>query len=346
MSETTTKETSTAVAIANPVTKPLREVTIVQSNKLTQARYDFSVAEKRAVYILIDEVRKQFVEGVTMQRNLFNDLLIHISTRYLSQNNLNLREIYDAMKSLRDKKIWVNEGGEHLELGFISHFDHEFRSSYIQIETSHKILPYLVELASHFTAYNLTVAIGLKTKYGQRLYEYCSQYENNDPDPKHTNSGYFYLTLKDLRQKFMVESKYPRYALIKKFVIDPAHKEIKELYDAGQCNLYFEYREEKYGRTVERLHFFVYSKNMRKNAVNSDNLLDQIYYIRIWLEEWLAVKKRPRNKEWVNKTISHLNMHPDLITRLYKRLAKLKAKEPLKNHAALARYIIEEDFLR
>jgi len=36
-------------------------------------------------------------------------------------------------------------------------------------------------------------------------------------------------------------------------------------------------------------------------------------------------------------------LHPDLITKLYKRIAKLKKDEPSKKHAALARHIIDED---
>ena len=341
---TTTTEVLEALEVVSPIVHQRKDIIIAQANALTQARYDFSLIEKRAVYFIINEVRKQFIERIDGQRTLFDNLVIHIGTSFLSRED-ELREIYDALRRLRKKSVWVTDANQVLEVGFINYFEHEFHKSYIELEVSHKILPYLVELASHFTAYSLTVAISLKAKYSQRFYEYCSQYEHNDTNPFNAHSGYFYVTLNDLRRKLMLEDAYPRYALLKKRVIEPARKELKALYDEGQCNLYFEYTEDKYGRSIDKLHFYVYSKDSKKKPDNAKVLIDQIYFIRQWLTSWLAAKRRPKNLIWIDRVISHLNLNPTLIPKLYKRLAKLKTDDPKKNHAALARHIIEEDFL-
>ncbi|MDR2911345.1 MAG: replication initiation protein [Bacteroidales bacterium] len=320
-------------------------VTLAQANTLTQARYNFTVVEKRAVYLIIKEVRKQFVDRKDGQKNLFDNLVVRMNTEDLTKAELELKEVYKALISLRKKTLFIEDDERVLGVGYINYFEHKRREPFLEIEVSKKIMPFLVELAEQFTAYNLTVAISLKTKYSQRFYEYCSQFEHSDADPNHKNSGYFFSTVEDLRNKLMLGDKYPRYKLFKDYVLDVAQKELKTLYDANQCNLYFEYKEEKYGRTVDKLHFFVYSKDSKKSVPGVDNLLDQVYYIRLWLENWLSAKKRPKNKQWIDQVISHINLNADLIPKLYKRLAKLMKEEPTKNHAAIARHIIEEDFL-
>jgi hypothetical protein len=308
---------------------------------LTQSRYDFTVVEKRAVYFIINEVRRQFIDRADGQKTLFDNLIVRIKTENLTKEDMRLSEVYAALVRLRKKSIWIEDERRVLEVGFINYFDHLKREPYLEVEVSHKILPYLVELASHFTTYSLTIAISLKTKYSQRFYEYCSQYEHSDTNSCNENSGYFFATVKDLRKKLMLETSYPRYALFKKYVVDIAQKELKTLFDAGQCDLYFEYKEEKYGRTVEKLHFFVYSRNMKKTVIGASNL----FYIRTWLESWLDAKQRPKNKKWIDNVINHINLNSDLIPKLYRRLAKLNKKDDSENRAAFARHIIEEDFL-
>jgi plasmid replication initiation protein len=161
-----------------------KDVTLAQANALTQARYDFSVVEKRAVYFIIQEVRRQFIDRIDGQKNLFDNLIVRIKTVGLTNADMELRDVYDALVRLRKKSIYIKNAEHVLEVGFINYFHHQCREPYLEVEVSHKILPYLVELASHFTTYSLTVAIALRGKYSQRFYEYCSQFELSDADPK------------------------------------------------------------------------------------------------------------------------------------------------------------------
>jgi plasmid replication initiation protein len=325
--------------------KNKKELVLAQANVLTQAKYNFSVIEKRAVYFIIKEVRRQFVDRTDGQRNLFDNLLVRMNTEELTKADMRLSEVYQALVSLRKKTLWLEDRERVLGVGYINYFEHKKREPFLEVEVSRMILPYLVELAEKYTAYSLTVAMSLKTKYTQRFYEYCSQYENSDKDPAHKHTGYFFSTPGDLRAKLMLEDKYPRYALLKKKVLDIAQQELKSLYDAGQCNLYFDYSEEKYGRSVHMLHFFIYSKNSEKTVVNINALSNQAYYIRSWLDMWFNTKNKPKNKLWVTNVISHITLNADLIPKLYNRLEKLQREKPNENHAALARHIIEEDFL-
>lgn len=309
-----------------------KEITLAQANALTQARYNFTVVEKRAVYLIIKEVREQFSERPNGQRDLFNDLVIRMRTRDLQGSDTELRDVYAALKSLRRKSIWIEDKQSVLEVGYINYFEHKKKEPYLEVQVSHKILPYLVELAEQFTTYSLTVAISLKTKYSQRFYEYCSQFKN---------IGFFYVSIDDLREKMLLGDSYPRYALLKSKVINPAYKELKRLYEAGQCDLCFNYSEDKEGRTVKGLKISIVSRD-KQESLKVD---DYLYYIKTWLSSWLLTAQKPKNKAWVDGVIKHLQKNPDLIPKLFARLKKLQDDEPSRNLAPLARYIIEEDFL-
>jgi len=312
------------------------DTTLAQANALTQARYNFTAVEKRAVYFIIKEVRRQFIETNTGQKDLFNDLVVHLETKSLQKTDSNLRDIYTSLRSLRKKSIYIEDNDRVLDVGYINYFEHKKRESSLEVQVSRKILPYLVELAGQFTSYSLAVAISLKTKYAQRFYEYCSQFEH---------TGYFFITQDLLREKLMLGDAYPRWSLLKKYVIDVAQKELQEAFEAGQCNLYFTYQVEKSGRTVTQIKFFIHSNKETKSADNAMTKDDCVYHIRTWLSMWLSADKRPKNKRWIDGVIKHIQLNPDLIPKLYKRLTKLVKEEPAKNHAALARHIIEKDFL-
>jgi len=323
----------------------MKDVTVAQSNALTQSRHPLSVVEKRALYLIIREVRSQFIDRKDGQKNIFDNLIIRMNTEDLTKAELELKEVYKSLVELRKKTFFINNDECALGVGYINYFKHKKRDTAIEVEVSKEILPHLVELAEQFTTYNLVVALSLKTKYSQRFYELCSQFEHSDPDPNHKNSGYFFSTVDNLRWMMILEDKYPRYALIKTRVLDPAQKELKKLYDDDKCNLYFEYKEEKAGRSILKIHFFIYSKESKKQVVGVTDKLDQMHYIRTWLRSWLNAEKRPKNQKWIGEVISHLELNSDLIPKLYKRFVKLMKDEPHQNHAAIARHIIEEDFL-
>jgi plasmid replication initiation protein len=256
-----------------------------------------------------------------------------MKTSDLQASDTVLRDVYTSLKSLRRKSIRIEDNEKVLEVGYINYFEHKKRESFLEVQVSHKILPYLVELAEQFTTYNLTVAISLKAKYSQRFYEYCSQFKN---------IGFFYISIEELREKLMIGKAYPRYALLKKYVVNVAHKELKGLYDKGQCDLYFNFKEDRAGRTVLGLRIAVVSKEHQGEAPNVDDLM---YFIRTWLSNWLNAGKKPKNKAWIDKVVKHLQINPNLIPKLYARLNKMQENEASTSFAALARHIIEEDYL-
>jgi len=315
-----------------------RPIKLAQANALTQSRYDFNLVEKRAIYYIIREVRKNFIEKADGQRTLFDNLVVTLPTKELKKHNLELKQVYKSLYELRKKTIYMETDENIIAVGYINYFDHRKYENFIEIEVSKKILPFLVELAQQYTEYDFLIAMTLQTKYTQRFYEYCQQYRN---------LGYFKITIEELRNKLMLTDKYPRYAHLKTKILDVAQKELQTLFDKGECDVYFTYSgEPKEARTPKVLRFSVISKMTELQEANAPSLLDLRYKIRQCLDRWLRTKDRPKNRLWVESVMGALDKEPDKIPKLYKRLEKLMKNEPTKNHAAIARFIIEEDFLQ
>lgn len=311
----------------------LPEITLAQSNVLTNARYNFTKIEKRAVYFILAEVRKQFIENEG-QRDLFSDLVVTLKTETLKRGISDLKEVYKALRSLRQKSIWIEDENRVLEIGYINYFEHEKKSESLEVQVSKKLLPYLVELAEQYTTYSLTVAIGLTSQYSQRFYEYCSQFKT---------TGFLYLTIDDLRYQMMIENKYERYALLKSRVIDVAQKELEKTFKDNESELYFVYKEDRIGRTVKGLKIKIITKKDADRKVLSQT--DMIFHLRNWLNAWFMTAKKPKNKTWVDNVIKEIQLNSEKIELLYKRLEKMQEKEEARTFPAYARYIIEEDFL-
>lgn len=312
------------------------EITLAQANKITQSRYDFSVVEKRAVYFIIREVRKQFVIHTNGQKTLYENLVVRMKTADLQKTDSRLEDIYKGLITLRKKSIFMEDSERAFEVGYINYFEHKKHIAEIEVEVSKKILPYLVELAKEFTEYYLTVALSLKNKYSQRFYEFCSQWKS---------TGFFVFTINELREKLMLEEKYPRYALLKTYVIESAQKELKELYDKGQCNLHFTFTEEKCGRSIERVKFFIKTIEDEKAKASELKSNDYVYYIRTWLESWLSASTRPKNKAWINLVISTLSQNPENLKKCHDKLVWVQKHKDRQDYAPYSRAVIEDEFL-
>lgn len=317
----------------------MKDIILRQDNRITTARYELSTIEKRVMYVIIRQIRKQFVLQETGQRDLFNDLVVKMKSSDIlkDMNETNPSRVKKALKNLRLRSFEYDNGlpedhPDHhwFEVGFINYGEWE-KGGYIEVQISKKILPFFVELTRNFTEYSLVVAISLKSKWSQRLYELCSKW---------SSSGGFRMDVKELRDLFNLEGKYLKYGAFKKFVLDVAHKELKELYTKGECDLYFEYSERKEGRSVEQLRFKVIS-NKEKVELSTEDI---DYLVRTQLNEIFDTKNKPKNKEFIGQTMTALRLDPDKLNHCYKRLESLK-KMPKSDHGRYMRFIINEDYL-
>lgn len=319
----------------------MQEYLLRQDNRITTARYELSLIEKRVMYYVLKEIRQQFVltEG---QRDLFNDLIVKINVSQLVKSvdsNDNYSRVKDALKNLRLRSFeWDNgevefsENWEWLEVGFID-WSKWNKKGVVEVQISKKILPFYVELTKNYTEYSLLVAMGLKSKWSQRMYELCAQWRS---------AGGFKLRIDELRRMFMLEGEYDRYAALKTRVLDVAHNEIKALYDKGECDLYFNYSELKSGRAVETLSF----KIIVKDNENQYTLTDYDYFIRTELHALFQTATHPKNKVFIEKVMTTLRKEPDTkLEPCYKKILYVNQYIPAEERVRYMRFVLNEEFL-
>jgi plasmid replication initiation protein len=306
---------------------------LVQSNTITQARYEFTKIEKRIIYRIIKEIRKQYVTG-ELQSNLFNELVVCLTFKDLQEVSENTQLVYKSIRTLKTRSYEFDNDEEWLILGIINKARHIKTKGTWEITVDREMVAQFVELAKNYTEYSLTVAMSLRSEYSQRLYEYCSQFRS---------SGGFRMKVQDMKEKMRLVKKYDRYAGFKKYVLDVALKELKELYKQGQCDLYFEYSEEKNGRSVETLRFKIISRETPETKMSLEDLL---YSVRNDLTNIFDIQKMPKNKEFVNKTMTELMLNPEKLNHCFGKLAFVKGNLPKEEWQKYMRYIINDEYFR
>ena len=300
------------------------DATLIQDNRITSARYELSLMEKRILYILIKDIRHKYVATKQGNTTLFNDLIIKTTSNQLLKElkEKTPKRVKAAFKSLRLKSFeWQNEYPEDHELhewfevGFINYGKWE-RGGAIEFQISKMILPFFVELTQRFTEYSLVVAMSLKSKWSQRFYEICCQWKN---------AGGRNMDVQEIRHLFQLEDKYQKYAALKSRVIDVAKKELKELYSKGESDVYFEYSELKNGRSVEAIRLKIISKDKNTDAAND---LDVSFLVREQLYRIFEVEKKPKNKEKIQKLMSYLILNTDQLYVVYGKIQFTKDNKP------------------
>lgn len=314
-------------------TKIMREITIAQDNRLTTSRYELSLIEKRVFYYIIKEVRNKYSTG---QRDLFDDLVLKLNlsdlTKEIKQEE-NKKETKKALKALRQRSFeYENPEDENdwLEVGFINWS--KIKNGIAEIQVSSVLMPFLVELSGTFTPYSLNVAMSLKSKWSQRMYELCQKWHGTDG---------FRISVEDLRKSFALEDKYKMYASFNQKVLQVAKRELKELYNIGQCDVYFEFSEERNGRSVEMLRFKLFRKNSMNVKTTNDMLLELIPVFR----SLYKTDKMPKNDTFVNEVILKLQKYPNLIEPLNTRVKEILANGVKDDTARYIRFILNEDVL-
>lgn len=221
-----------------------KAVTLWQSNVLTSARYELTKLEKNILYLAMREMQPTDSPGQ----------LYYVSTVELRERTG--EEIkYDRLRTITKKLLGrVLEAdlpnGDLLQTHFFSSVQYIKGTGTLEISVDPKIRPFYGYLKTHFTTFQLDLAITLNSIYAKRFYEIFSMY-------KHLPNKVFRISLDKLKiqlgltDKDTGKDKYPLYADVKRNVLKPA-EEINTATD-----LAFTYREIKRGRKVVELEFTV-----------------------------------------------------------------------------------------
>lgn len=209
--------------------------TVTQSNHLIEASYRLTLEEKRLVIAAIATIDS---------RGNVPDQITLTAEDYAKAFDLQMKSAYQQLKAVSsrffEREIRVQEKGDEGRMRWVSKILYHERKGSVSLWFTPQIQPYIGQLQEQFTHYRLRYVKSLKSIYSIRLYELICQY--------HPEQNKRFITVESLRNMLDLGDKYPRYADLKRWVIEPALKEINQA-----TNFNVDYYTEKKGRAVEKI---------------------------------------------------------------------------------------------
>jgi len=224
---------------------------IKKGNELIKAKGELSQTAQKMLAMLISMIRTDDTE--------FQSYALKISDYK--------KEIEST--SNKGKNDFINNARELMSNPFIidkqmfnwcSKVDWGSLDGYIIFQIHQDLKPYLLQLKSNFTKYNITNIMKLRGKYSPRLYEYFKMVWNEYKAYNKNKKSYTFELKIDWLKEFLKITKGYRYDNIKKQIIEKAKKDFKEFTD-----IQFDYEEQKIGKKVDSLIITIWGNNKGSN---------------------------------------------------------------------------------
>jgi plasmid replication initiation protein len=222
---------------------PKKEIITVQANDFIQ----------KASYKNFDTVDikifKTILGKINHNDTLFKDFYI-IDYEDLDEVNIDKKNrfaiVTKSLKKLANYYVQLEQGNSTVEVGLIQNkFKYEKNSSKIVVSVHEDLKPFLLDLSVKYTKYGIANLALLKNVYSIKLFELLKSFQA---------LGYYETTIANLRKSLEIpEDNYKMYADLKKKVIEKAQREI------ASTTIYFDFKEEKIGKKVERIIFTIKS---------------------------------------------------------------------------------------
>jgi plasmid replication initiation protein len=249
---------------------------VITSNDLIEAKYNYSLWEKRVFVYMIS----------TMKRNdtSFKPVRIYIRDlmRFFETHSNNDYSVIRAIPETISKKPFyvpyqTKDGGKRwsiinvLSIGTQPEIgDRSEGNAYIELKFNSDLMPYLLELKEKFTKYDIRNITGLKSIYSIRLYEYLKENE--------FRKGVFEVSIDELKEMFYMSAKdnegkelYPLYGDFKKRVLLKAQEDLLE-----HCDIKFSFWEKKHGKKVMAVVFEINTNEKQKTSVKASQSEDLV----------------------------------------------------------------------
>ncbi|POZ49798.1 replication initiation protein [Methylovulum psychrotolerans] len=313
---------------------------VVQHNALVEARYKMTIEEQRVLKTIISQIHS-YDEDFKLYEIRVLDLarLIGVSDEYY----------YSRIKSLLSKLrkstlLIVDENGDSVETGWLSSITYRQGKGVVAIRFDPILKPYLLQLKSLFTSYELGNILRLRGMYSIRIYELLKQYEKISKRE---------FSLDEFKKTLHIDSEYAQYRDLKKYVLIPSEKEVSKNTDIS-----FSIEEKKQGRKVIGLTFHIKSKKRLQvisgEENNSDNIsVDQLNTKAIFYEKQVEeIKEEPKNayiQQLVDLGVTSA-VAVDLVAeydaeRIERCISLTKENSHVKNQAAYVVVAIQRGFI-
>jgi len=316
--------------------KTTTAVSLIQPNKVTTARYNYTEREENILTLMVDAIQKHMSKEIAIQRDLFNQPMIIINTEDVGKNHKS--DYLKACNSLMKKDFsfeWTNpkDGKTRKTVGILVTTYHDVRNtSFIEVTINSWAIPYLLYWGKGVggTIYNKTIALTLKGQYTKRMYKLCKRWEGK---------GGFSMSVIDFRKMLFLENKYPLNGDLKAWVLDKAKQELKD-----NADVYFEYSLEKIGgsRSYNQINFTIHGNNKNLKQEQKTEVYQFVYNV-------IALAFPVYTNSKAMDITDKLANNPNMLENVYKRFKRLRneldsGQRKLKDTIGLIKYILKNDY--
>lgn len=207
----------------------------IQSNALINARYDMTAFQKKILLYIISKIQPDDKD--------FQNYTINVKD-FVDEAEYKSKMLYDKLrkdtKALISKVYEIEEPDGLLQVSILAKAKYIRNKGIIQVAFAPDLKPYLLQLKEHFTATPLRYVMSFKSVHSIRIYEMLQQFRS---------TGYFTVSIEELKYRLSLEDKYKTYTLFKRRVVEQAQKELTH------TDMAFTFKEIKKGRKIERLDF-------------------------------------------------------------------------------------------
>ncbi len=194
---------------------------VAKSNKLIQgSRYSMSLLQSKGLLYLISHIKPGDSPNTVYEISISEFCEVcgieNTGGKYISA-------VERAIQALADKSVWVAspDTDKHL-LRWIDQVTVSERRGILLITFHENMMPYLFELKSRYTQYQLKYVLPMQSEYAVRLYEILSSY--------HALRSTVTFTLDDLKKQLDAEN-YKRFPDFKNRVLEKAKEDINRYSD-------------------------------------------------------------------------------------------------------------------
>lgn len=294
---------------------------LIQSYIMTTAKYDFSVYEKRILYLLVEMAQCE-VEGRKFPRDcckIEHDLwglvtvTIPIAPILSGESDKNYAKAKNALLSLTKKGFEYEDDKVWEYINIVAFPKIEKRASTVTFTVDPKIWNCCLDFSKGFRKYELVTAMQFKSVYSMRFYELLSGQKTK-----------LIYSLEQLKEMFQVQDKYKLTADFIRKVIEPAKKELDEF-----SPYTFEWSPNKDGKKIVSFNFYP--------VVQPDKQDSELYKHEIQKQTGLSWDLNRSVLDYLRNSVGftdkELKLHRDLfitaqmeIPDLITELSMLKAK--------------------
>lgn len=226
----------------------------VQSNKLVNGRFSWTLTEAKIFLFLLAKVKKG--------DKAFRDEKIPIELFKTKGGNIIYKELKDAANRITKRNIGITETNskDFTYLSIVTKCAYKSADGCLIAKFNDDLKPYILDLKGNFTFTEIQELLGLNSFYSHRIYWLLKQYET---------FGTRTITVEDLRRILELENMYGRYRDFRKRVLDKARSELEK------TDMAFEFEEIRRGLKVIEIKFtFKSSKKKLKKLISVEELKD------------------------------------------------------------------------